>query len=287
MLDQITPLILTFNEAANIERNLRRLSWASDIVIVDSFSTDETIDLAERFPKVRTFQRTFDTHAHQWNFGLKETGIKTPWVLALDADYVVTDEFIAELEGLDSSNEVSGYSARFVYCIQGKPLRSGVYPPVTVLYRRQTAAYVQDGHTQRVQVEGAVESLHAQVLHDDRKSQRHWFTSQARYSELEARKLLSVERASLTLTDRIRRWGFVAPPAMMFYCLFVRGGILDGWPGLHYAFERTVAELMLSLHLIRHRLGLESKAAPLLVKEREDVGTVDGPTKLEISSTKL
>ena len=153
MLDQITPLILTFNEAANIERNLSRLSWANDIVIVDSFSADETIDLAERFPKVRTFQRTFDTHAQQWNFGLKETGIKTPWVLALDADYIVTDEFISELKGLDLSNEVSGFSARFVYCIQGKPLRSGVYPPVTVLYRHQAATYLQDGHTQRVRVE--------------------------------------------------------------------------------------------------------------------------------------
>ena len=287
MLDQITPLILTFNEAANIERNLRRLSWANDIVIVDSFSTDETIDLAERFAKVRTFQRTFDTHAQQWNFGLKETGIKTPWVLALDADYIVTDEIIAELEDLDPPNEVSGYSARFVYCIQGKPLRSGVYPPVTVLYRRQAATYVQDGHTQRVQVEGAVESLHAQVLHDDRKSQRHWFISQARYSELEARKLLSAERASLSLADRIRRWSIVAPPVMMFYCLFVRGGILDGWPGLHYAFERTVAELMLSIHLIRHRLERASNATPLPVNEREDVGTVDGATKFKIQSTKL
>lgn len=287
MLDQITPLILTFNEAPNIERNLRQLRWARDIVIVDSFSTDDTIELAQQFPQVRTFQRAFDSHANQWNFGLRETGIKSPWVLALDADYIITDEFIAELDVLAPPNSVSGYSTQFIYCLYGKRLRSGLYPPVTVLYRRDLARYEQDGHTQRVITNGEVRALSAAVLHDDRKTLSRWFGSQARYSELEARKLFEANSADLCLADQVRRWSIVAPPAMMLYCLIVRGGVFDGWAGLHYAFERTVAELMLSLHLIRYRLEHMSEPAPTRVNEKEEIGAVDGSTKLEIQSTKL
>ncbi|HEU5460200.1 MAG TPA: glycosyltransferase, partial [Pyrinomonadaceae bacterium] len=83
MLDQITPLILTYNEAPNIGRTLKSVNWAKDIVIVDSFSDDNTLEIAASFPSVRVFQRTFDSHRNQWQFGLKETGVATPWVLAL------------------------------------------------------------------------------------------------------------------------------------------------------------------------------------------------------------
>src|SRR5215204_5551068 len=155
MLDQITPLILTYNEAPNIARVLASLSWATDIVVVDSFSDDGTLELAASFPRVRVFQRKFDCHRNQWEFGLKETGIATPWVLALDADYVVSKELANELENLRPNAETAGYRASFVYCIKGRELRSGIYPAVTVLYRREGAVYVQDGHTQRVAIEGA------------------------------------------------------------------------------------------------------------------------------------
>jgi glycosyltransferase involved in cell wall biosynthesis len=287
MLNKITPLILTFNEAPNIERNLGQLRWARDIVIVDSFSTDDTIDLTQQFPQVRTFQRAFDTHAKQWNFGLKETGIKTQWVLALDADYIITDELIEELEVLSPPNDVSGYNTEFIYCLQGKRLRSGLYPPVTVLYRRVMATYEQDGHTQRLVTKGEVRTLNGRILHDDRKSLSRWFSSQAGYSELEARKLMANNSAGLSLVDRARRWSIVAPPAMLLYCLVVRRGLFDGWAGWHYAFERTVAELMLSLHLIRYRLEHAAGAASSQVNEKKDVGEVESSTKLEIQGTKL
>jgi len=249
MLDQITPLILTYNEAPNIARALAGVSWAKDVVVVDSFSDDETVAITQSYPQVRVFQRTFDNHRSQWEFGLKETGITTPWVLALDADYVVTNELVAELEQLRP--DAVAYRANFVYCINGKKLRSGIYPPVTVLYRRDAASYVQDGHTQRLAVHGTIEELRASLMHDDRKSLRRWFRSQVRYTELEAQKLLAADAAELGLADRMRRWIVVVPPVMLVYCLVVRGGILDGWQGFYYAFQRTVAELMLSINLGR------------------------------------
>ena len=254
LLDKITPLILTHNEAANIGRTLEELRWASDIVVVDSFSDDETVEILKHFPQVRLYQREFDSHAAQWNFGLKETGISSEWVLALDADYVLTDEFVKELKTLNPNGSTHGYQSSFRYCIDGRPLKSGIYPPVTVLYRRGAGVYEQDGHTHRVVIDGHIDTFRSPILHDDRKPLSRWFEAQIRYTKLEADKLLSSDPRSLSWKDRIRLWRVVAPVAVLFYCLIVRGGILDGWPGWYYAFQRLLAESMLSLYLIDNDL---------------------------------
>src|SRR5215213_5431025 len=201
MLDQVTPLILTYNEAPNIARVLEGLSWAREIVVVDSFSSDDTTAIASSFANVRVVHRAFDCHRNQWEFGLRQTQITTDWVLALDADYIVTTDFVNELRILKPSQNTAGYRARFIYCISGKRLHSGIYPPVTVLYRRSAANYVQDGHTQRVSLDGRIEELRSPMLHDDRKPLRRWLESQTRYTKLEAQKLRAADPAELSLID--------------------------------------------------------------------------------------
>ena len=275
MLEQITPLILTYNEAPNIGGTLAALAWARDIVVVDSFSDDETLEIASSFPQVRVFQRVFDSHRNQWEFGLRETGIETPWMLALDADYVVSNEAIAELKALQPDEAIVGYRAKFTYCIHGKEIHSGIYPPVTVLYRRKAATYIQDGHTQRVVVDGRVEELRVPLLHDDRKSLRRWLYSQARYAELEGGRLITTGRETLDFRDWLRLWLVVAPPATLLYCLIVRGGIFDGWRGFYYAFQRTLAELMLSLYLLESRCTSSASTRITAMLQRQSSKTAD------------
>ncbi|HEY5313919.1 MAG TPA: glycosyltransferase family 2 protein, partial [Pirellulales bacterium] len=129
-LSQITPLVLTYNEAPNIESCLRALDWARQVVVVDSYSSDDTVERACAFANVRVVQRTFDSHSAQWNFGLRETGIRTPWVLSLDADYRPTPELLEEIRGLEPPADVSAYLVPFTYCVFGRPLRGSVYGPV-------------------------------------------------------------------------------------------------------------------------------------------------------------
>lgn len=253
-LDDITPLILTFNEEPNLARTLAPLAWARRIVVVDSGSTDGTQEIARAHPNVELFVRPFTTHAEQWNFGLEQTGITTNWVLSLDADFLVDDAFANELAVMSPSAEVSGLEASFVYCVAGEPLRSGVYPPVVVLFRHAWGRYRQDGHTQRVQVTGRVLPLTTRIRHDDRKPLRHWIASQVRYMTLEADKLESADASRLGTADRMRRLIVVAPMAALVYCLLVRGGVLDGWRGVFYALQRAVAEAILSLTLLERRL---------------------------------
>lgn len=250
----VTGLVLTFNEAPNIARTLGKLSWLPQVMVVDSCSTDGTAEIAASFPNVRVFKRAFTTHAEQWNYGLEQTGIDTEWVLALDADFVLTDELVREIQSLETEPRTMGFAASFKYCIDGRPLRGAAYPPVTVLYRRAGARYEQDGHTQRVRLEGPVRALSAPILHDDRKSLTHWLGAQARYMELEAAKLSGPAAHSLGLADRLRRWVVFAPPAMFVYCYVVRGAILDGRAGLFYALQRAASELILSMYLVRRLL---------------------------------
>lgn len=255
MLDRITPLILTYNEVPNIERTLAQLGWAQRIVVVDSGSTDGTLDLLAKNARVSVYVRKFDTHAQQWTYGLTETGIDTDWVLALDADYVLNDAFVAEMGRLAPKPATAGFRARFRYCIAGRPIGSGAYPPVVVLYRRQGAHYVQDGHTQRIQLQGNLPEFANRIDHDDRKPLSRWLDSQRNYARQEAEHLTGADTDTLRRVDRLRSWIWPMPAVMFLYTYVLRGGFMDGWPGLQYSLERTYAELLLSLELLSRKLN--------------------------------
>jgi glycosyltransferase involved in cell wall biosynthesis len=253
-LADITPVILTLNEEANLGRTLAALAWARDIVVVDSGSTDATAAIVARTPTARLVVRPFDSAARQWNFAVHETDVATEWVLALDADYGLSREFVRELDELEPEAGVFAFRARFTYCVFGRPLRGSLYPPVAVLFRRALGVYVQDGHTQRLKVAGVVRNLRAPIRHDDRKPLSAWLASQARYAGLEAEKLGANDGAALGWPDKLRQLVVIAPVATLVYCLFWKGTLLDGWAGLFYALQRSVAELVISLELVRRRL---------------------------------
>jgi glycosyltransferase involved in cell wall biosynthesis len=252
VLEQITPLIITLNEARNIGRTLDKLTWARRIVVIDSGSTDETIDIIRNYPQVDVIYHAFVNFADQCNFGLAQ--VTSPWVLSLDADYELSDEFVAELKSLMPSAETAGYRAPFIYRIYGRPLRGTLYPPRTVLYRKDKAVYQNEGHGHRVLVRGNVIPLSKPIFHDDRKSLARWFTSQQRYARQEAEYLLGSDRAKLDAMDRIRLAVWPTPLAVFFYTLLVKGCLLDGWPGWYYALQRMLAEVMIGLEIIDNRL---------------------------------
>ncbi len=252
LLERITPVILCYNEAPNIGRVLEKIKWARDIVVVDSFSNDETPEIVKRYPQARFFRRAFDRHANQWNFAIQETGIQSDWILALDSDFILTEELFKELKQMQPAPDISGYAANFRYCVYGNPLRGSVYPRVTVLYRRGKGSYIQDGHTERVVVDGIVKEFQAFMFHDDHKRLSRWFISQYSYARLEAEKILKSGFLNLNWADRIRKLRFVAPLAVLFYCFVLKGLILDGRVGFFYTFQRFAAEIILSLYLLDH-----------------------------------
>lgn len=254
MLEAITPLILTYNEDRNIGRALANLTWAREVVVLDSGSTDHTKDLATRHENVRFVEHPFRTHAEQWNAGLDL--IRTEWVLTLDADYMVGHDIAEELAGLKPGN-TWGYRAKISYAINGTILRNSLYPPRTILFRASGSRYFQDGHTQRIEEHGVVQELRSRIIHDDRKPLDRWLANQACYAGLEAERILS--GGTQALRSILRRGLVVTPIAVPVYLLLLRGLALDGRAGLRYALERAIAECLISIALIEHRRRNQSK----------------------------
>lgn len=253
-ISQVTPVILTFNEEPNIRRSLDRLQCFEDVLVIDSGSTDGTLDIVNEYSNTRILTRSFDSFANQWNFALREGAIKTSWTLAMDADYILTDDFINELSKIDPETETEAYRISFDYCIFGKKLSATLYPPIIALYRHHDVHYIQDGHCMRAQVKGKVTNLLSKIQHDDRKPLSRWLASQVKYAEQEAELLLTKPKSELRIQDRLRRKVVIAPWLVPLYSLTLGRGLLDGWAGIYYALQRGIAESILSIKLIESRI---------------------------------
>ena len=173
----ILPDLLSYNEEPNISHTLSCLQWAKTIIVLDSNSTDSTQQIALSFPNVIFHTRDFDTHAKQWNYALSLS--KTNWVLALDSDYIVTEQLISEISNLDlSSTTYSAFFLDFKYVVFGQCLNSSILPPRPSLFNRLSCSYYDDGHTQALHIDGPSSQLHSPLLHVDRKSLKRWLWAQ-------------------------------------------------------------------------------------------------------------
>lgn len=248
-LDQVTPLIITYNEEPNIARTLAGLNWAQRIVVIDSGSTDNTLAILAAHPRVEVFQRQFDSFARQCTFGLRQ--IHTPWCLSLDADHTITPAFAAEMGGLitKAGSDVDAVLTPFRYLVYGKPLRGTLLPPRFNLIRPCGGHYIDDGHAHQFQPNRRTLVMREPILHDDRKPLSRWLEAQQRYLQQECQKLRTTPPQQLSRSDRLRRHKVIAPIAVLVVCLVWQRGLLDGWRGWFYAFQRLYAESLLSLML--------------------------------------
>ena len=210
--------------------------------------TTRTLDIIKKYPRTKVLERQFDNHTNQWNYGLDQ--VTTEWVLSLDADYQVSRQLLEEIQNLSACDLIDGYFISFDYCIFGKPLRNTILPPRQALFRKIKAKYTNDGHTQLLKMNGKSGRLINAIYHDDRKPLSRWLWAQDRYLKIEAKKLKQTPWSQLSWSDRIRTLKIIAPFLILFYCLILKGGLLDGWRGWYYAFQRMFAEMLLSLRLM-------------------------------------
>jgi hypothetical protein len=118
---------------------------------------------------------------------------------------------------------------------------------------KDKACYRSEGHGHRVAVEGRIFDLKGLIYHDDRKSLSRWISSQQRYAVEEARYLLKAAPSELSRMDKIRLMGWPSPVLVLFYTLFAKGCIMDGWAGWHYALQRLAAETLIALEVVDRR----------------------------------
>ena len=233
MSDQLSVILITKNEAANIRACLESVAWADEIIVVDSGSTDDTVSISKELGA--------QVHVHDWpGFGVQKNralGYATKdWVLSLDADERVTPELRVEIEtvlrGEPASDaylvpRLSNYCGRFMR-------HSGWYPDLLPrLFRRGKARFSDDLVHERLIVEGATGQLEGLLLHyafDDLEEVLHKVNQ---YSSAGAAMMQRRGRQA-SLTGAVLRglWSFVRT-----YVL--RGGFLDGREGFMLAVSNA------------------------------------------------
>lgn len=244
----VTVALLTWNEEANIGRTLASLNWAQRVVIMDSGSTDATEAIARRFPNVTWHLRPFDDFGGQWTHAFRNTGIATEFVLALDADMVVSRAFVEELRDVFLPGLFDGGIARFVYQVDGRSLPGSLYPPQLRLFRPGAVIASQTGHNHEFTLTGRMYRFRHPVYHDDRKLLDRWTNSQLTYSRQERDRIL--RGGSRGWKDRLRRWG-IAPLIVGPYAYLKAGGPFGGAGAVRYALERTTFEALLAMRFLR------------------------------------
>ena len=275
----ISVVILTMNEAINLPRCLASVDWCDDILVLDSGSTDATVEIAKS-ANARVMHRPFDSFAGQRNHAMEQGGLRHSWVLHLDADEVVRPELRSELLAVAGAASVRFpvYRVPSRIILNGRWLRhAGMYPSYQVRFgRREALRFVDHGHGQReVQPPDQVGTLIGAFDHYNfSKGVNDWFARHLRYAKEEARQSLA-ERSepliasavlSRDATQRrraLKRIGNRLPfrPLLRFvYSYGLRGGFLDGGAGLQYARMLATYQRFIDMNL-REMVDAERMAA--------------------------
>jgi glycosyltransferase involved in cell wall biosynthesis len=222
---KISVYMITYNNARTVGRALESLKWADEIVIVDSFSTDKTVEFCRKFSD-KVFQRKWPGHRDQYQYAADLT--THPWIMFVDADEEVSpelaDEIRRELDG--GAEEVNGF---FVYrrtFYLGRWIRyGGWYPDGEIrLYRRDKGRW-EGGLHAKVVVDGKVRSLKNQYLHYTYRNISDQIQTIDRYSQIAVEDMLeSGEKFSLFKV-------LFHPPFRFIKEYFFKSGFRDGMPG--------------------------------------------------------
>ncbi len=259
----ISVLILTRNEERDLPGALDSVSWSDDIHVFDSFSTDNTIEVAKA-AGVHFHQRTFDDYATHRNAALTSIAFKHPWVFLLDADERPTPELSREMQQLTlaAPDQIAGFRLRRRDFLFDTWLKHAQISPFYIrLVRPQRARYTR-AINEVIEVDGPVANLSYPLDHYPfSKGIAHWVSKHNLYSTMEAELIYRQQglqnpslRAALRHPDfHTRRLHQKAifyrlpgrPLIKWLYMMFVRGALLDGAAGLTYATLQSFYEYLI------------------------------------------
>ena len=248
----IAVIMISLNEGHNLNDVCENLSgWAHEVFLVDSYSKDETIDIALNYG-IRVVQRRFRGFGDQWNFALNELDIKSPWVMKLDPDERLTDELKINISNVISENQYDAFSLKRRLWFMGKSL--SIHQKLIRVWRPGVCRFSDVDVNEHPIIDGNVGHVKGDLEHRDSPNLDHWLEKQNRYSTLEAEiayknKPLSDEQIFFGTSLQRRMWlkrNFYKVPFRYFF-LFVyhylfQGAIRSGRVG--YIWARLRLEVM-------------------------------------------
>ena len=225
---KISATIIVYNEEANIAAVCETVSWADEIVVVDSNSTDRTVEISRRYTD-RIFNREFRGYRDKHEFADAQT--TGDWIFWIDADERVTPELRAALDALrhrDPASLPDGFRiARRTYYLDRWIRHSGWYPDYQMrLYRKASSYWDGVPPHETARVRGRVETLDGELLHYTKPSLSEHHRVLESYATLSAAHLHQQGRRASWLDVYMR------PLAAFFRTYILKLGFLDGIPGL-------------------------------------------------------
>ena len=247
---KITAIIPTLNEAIHIEDAIKSVSFADEIIIIDSYSTDDTIALAKK-QDVTIIQRVFDDYSTQENFAIAKA--KHEWIYILDADERVTPALREEiLDCLKDPLDFVGFHIHRTFYFAGKKINySGFqHDKVMRLFRKDKCKYNGKIVHERIEAQGEVGFLKNEIEHYTYRNYDHFINKLNRYAALKAQILYNNNKRATFFHILIK------PPFKFFIHYFIRLGFLDGFPGfiISAVLSYGVLARYIKLWLLKHNL---------------------------------
>jgi glycosyltransferase involved in cell wall biosynthesis len=222
----LSVIVITRNEERNITECLESVSWANEIIVVDSQSNDQTVELARRFTQ-KVFVAEWKGYGEAKNFALMH--VTNEWVLWLDADERVPFELAQEIQHILSHpvNEYAGYEIARRAFFLGRWIRHcGWYPGYVMrLFKKSSGTFSTSRVHEGVRIDGTIGRLKNDLLHYTDTTLFHYFEKFNRYTSLAADDVWQVRR-TFSLYDVL-----VRPPFLFFKMYVLRLGLLDGMHG--------------------------------------------------------
>ncbi|HYK35263.1 glycosyltransferase family 2 protein [Alloacidobacterium sp.] len=223
--------IITRNEEANLPRTLESIRWANEIVIVDSGSTDRTVELASAFG-AKIIREEWRGFGKQKNLAIEHC--TNDWVLSLDADEVVSEKLAQEItQLLEGTPDVDAYFVPRRNLFLGRWIRYGGYwpDPKLRIFRKGAAWFEERAVHETVQYSGPTRTLDGELIHYAYPSLDNYIEHMNRYSTLGAEQVVAQNKTSRGLTAFVGNV-LLNPAATFFYNYVLRLGFLDGREGL-------------------------------------------------------
>lgn len=235
---KITITLITLNSEKTLKPVLEAVSWADEIVLVDSGSTDGTLEIARHF-KAKIIYRAFDGYGSQKNFATEQAS--NDWILSLDDDEILTPELQQEIQNLDlSATDYHGYKIPRSLIFLGKLLRfSGEYKRLTLrLFNRKYGNWNAEYVHESVEVNGKTATLKHQILHDSYRDLTDYFNKFNKYTSLGA-KTLSEHKKTASTFKIISRF-----PTTFLKIYLLKGSCLDGYAGFMWALLTAITPVV-------------------------------------------